>query len=281
VGISSGHSEEHIGASRVLAAVQSLHERLDAIENLAGTAGGAVLKGRDGHGAKATRPVPAWQRRTAGEERWQVALATAVAIALQLPLSGRVALVRPTWILPVAQALLLVGLIAANPRRIERQSRGLRMLALALTALISLANAWSAVRLVVEIAQGTGPSDATSLLGTGGAIWLTNIIVFALWYWEWDRGGPVARALATRPCPDFLFPQMQLSDRTDIVPADWEPAFGDYLYLAFTNATAFSPTDVMPLSRWAKTAMTVQSLVSLATAALIVARAVNILRLSA
>ena len=101
------------------------------------------------------------------------------------------------------------------------------------------------------------------------------MIVFALWYWEFDRGGPAARALGTDPYPDFLFVQMT---SPKLAPPDWEPAFADYLYLAFTNAAAFSPTDVMPLSRWAKLAMTVQSAISILTVALIVARAVNILK---
>jgi uncharacterized membrane protein len=99
--------------------------------------------------------------------------------------------------------------------------------------------------------------------------------VFGLWYWEFDRGGPAERAAGTRPYPDFQFVQMV---SPDMAPRNWEPAFTDYLYLAFTNAAAFSPTDVMPLSRWAKGAMTIQSIISIVTVALIVARAVNILK---
>jgi uncharacterized membrane protein len=101
------------------------------------------------------------------------------------------------------------------------------------------------------------------------------VIAFALWYWEFDRGGPVARALAIKPYPDFEFPQMT---SPELAPPSWEPMFADYFYLSFTNATAFSPTDVMPLSRWAKMLMLVQSAVSLLLAALVIARAVNILR---
>jgi len=149
-------------------------------------------------------------------------------------------------------------------------------LVLTLIALISLANAWSAGRLIWEIVNRTGStSDATTLLVTGGAIWVTNVIAFALWYWEFDRGGPVARALAIKPYPDFEFPQMT---SPELAPPSWEPMFADYFYLSFTNATAFSPTDVMPLSRWAKMLMLVQSAVSLLLAALVIARAVNILR---
>ena len=218
---------------------------------------------------------PAWRRRTVGEPRWQVAACTAVAIGLQVAVPGRLAVLRPVWVLPALEAVLLLALVLANPHRINRQSRVLRMLGLALATLISFANAWSVVSLAEGLVRGTEGENAGPLLVTGGAIWLTNVIVFALWYWEFDRGGPVARALGTDPYPDFLFVQMT---SPQLAPPDWEPAFADYLYLAFTNAAAFSPTDVMPLSRWAKLAMTVQSAVSILTVALIVARAVNILK---
>ena len=219
--------------------------------------------------------MPAWRRRTVGEPRWQVAACTAVAIGLQVAVPGRLAVLRPVWVLPALQGVLLLALVLANPHRINRQSRVLRMLGLALATLISFANAWSVVSLAEGLVRGTEGENAGPLLVTGGAIWLTNVIVFALWYWEFDRGGPVARALGTDPYPDFLFVQMT---SPQLAPPDWEPAFADYLYLAFTNAAAFSPTDVMPLSRWAKLAMTVQSAVSILTVALIVARAVNILK---
>jgi uncharacterized membrane protein len=219
--------------------------------------------------------VPAWRRVTEGEARWQVSLAVTTAILLQLPVSDRLALVRPTWLLPVLEGLLAVGLLIANPRRFNRESVVLRYASLALIALISLANAWSAGRLIGEIVHTTSStSKATPLLVTGGAIWVTNVIAFALWYWEFDRGGPVARALALKPYPDFQFPQMQ---SPELAPPSWEPMFADYFYLSFTNATAFSPTDVMPLSRWAKMLMLLQSAVSLLLAALVIARAVNIL----
>jgi uncharacterized membrane protein len=220
--------------------------------------------------------VPAWRRVTEGEARWQVSLAVTVAILLQLPVSGRLALVRPTWLLPVLEALLALGLLIANPRRINRQSMVLRYTSLTLIALISLTNAWSAGRLIWQIVHTShSTSSATTLLVTGGAIWLTNVIAFGLWYWEFDRGGPVARALAIQPYPDFQFPQMT---DPELAPPSWEPMFADYFYLSFTNATAFSPTDVLPLSRWAKMLMLVQSAVSLLLAALVIARAVNILR---
>jgi hypothetical protein len=257
--------------AHVLACIESVHDRLEAIEGLAHAAQGSAAR------ETAASRLPAWRRPTDGEARWQVAVCTAAAIALQLPVSGREVLVHPAWILPAVQGALLVGLVAANPHRINRQSTMLRALALTLAALLSLANAWSASALVVDIVRGTGPKTPALLLVTGGTIWLTNVIVFALWYWEFDRGGPVERALATtQRYPDFLFANMTVQDMPGIVPKDWEPTFTDYLYLAFTNATAFSPTDTLPLSRWAKMAMTLQSAVSLITATLVIARAVNI-----
>jgi len=199
----------------------------------------------------------------------------AAAVALQFPLPGRLVLVHPAWLLPALEGLLLVALVTANPRRINRESRALRLLGLTLAAILSLANAFSVARLIIGLVNGTEGSTAGPLLVTGGAIWLTNVIVFGLWYWEFDRGGPVARANADRMYPDFLFAQMT---SPHLAPPDWEPAFADYLYLSFTNAAAFSPTDVLPLSRWAKMGMTAQASVSIVTVALVVARAVNILK---
>ena len=259
----------------ILQGIRALHGRLDELDRRmppAERAGpGDQRPGEDGKlGFR-----PAWKRPTEGEARWQAAVAVAIAIALQFPLPGRLVLLRPVWVLPVIQGLLLLALVMANPRRINRESRALRMLSLTLAAVLSLANIWSAARLVTELLHSTAANAPGPLLITGGVIWLTNIIVFALWYWEFDRGGPVARANATRPYPDFLFVQMT---SPKLAPPDWEPTFGDYLYLSFTNATAFSPTDVMPLSRWAKMAMTAQASVSIVTVVLVVARAVNILR---
>jgi uncharacterized membrane protein len=188
-------------------------------------------------------------RPTAGENRVPVAVAVLAAVVLQL--------------------------VAANPVRVKRRHPALRIGDLALTALITLANAVSAGLLVHALLTGRASNDATTLLGSGAAIYLTNIIAFALWYWEFDRGGPIERAAATRSHPDFLFPQMATPELTH---DEWEPEFVDYLYVSFTNATAFSPTDTMPLSRWAKALMLAQSAVAFMTVALVVARAVNVLR---
>ncbi len=265
----------------ILDGIRALHNRLDEFEHRVSPAGHSDPAGQGGPGGR-TGPrglgfIPAWKRRTEGEARWQVAVAVAVAVALQYPLPGRLVLLHPVWLLPTLEGLLLVTLIMANPRRINRESRAIRLLSLTLAALLSLANAWSVARLVIGLVNGTAPEGKTpgQLLVIGGIIWLTNVIVFALWYWEFDRGGPVGRANADRMYPDFLFAQMT---SPQLAPPDWEPAFSDYLYLSFTNAAAFSPTDVLPLSRWAKMAMTGQASVSILTVALGVARAVNILR---
>ena len=128
--------------------------------------------------------------------------------------------------------------------------------------------------LIRGLLQGS-KAEASQLVFSAIQIWLTNVIVFGLWYWELDRGGPSARCTPEHREPDFLFPQMATPS---IAPDGWFPHFVDYLYVAFTNATAFSPTDTLPLTVWAKGLMTVQSLASLLTVALVAARAVNILQ---
>lgn len=217
--------------------------------------------------------TPAWRRVTAGEPRWPVSIAVLVMIALQFGLPSELHL-GPVWAVPAVELALLVTLVAANPGRIDREHPALRALGIALIVVATIANADSVLHLVTGLVGGTFGSKANPLLLDGASIWLTNVIVFALWYWESDRGGPSARAHARVRYPDFLFPQM--SDRGNSDP-EWEPGFVDYLYVSFTNATAFSPTDTMPLSRWAKLAMLLQSSVSLVTVALVIARAVNIL----
>jgi uncharacterized membrane protein len=177
------------------------------------------------------------------------------------------------YVLPGMEAALLVAVVAVNPFRMNRESDALRWASIVLTALVVLANAWSVVLLVADL-LGRRPASAVELLGAGGTVWLINVVAFALVYWELDRGGPAARAAAARDRPDFLFPQMQ---NPEFAAKDWEPAFVDYAYLSFTNVTAFSPTDVMPLSRWAKTTMMVQACVSLVVVVLVVARAINAL----
>ncbi len=225
-----------------------------------------------GHAEDRLKPI--WQQATEGEHRLPVAAAVAVAIALQLALPNRLTM-HPVLLLPVLESVLLVGLIAANPKRINRESKALRSASLALIAIISFDNIWSAGHLIRRLIDNQMGSTAGPLLASGASIYLTNVIVFGLWYWELDRGGPVGRLMGRNPYPDFLFSQMT---NENLAPPNWRPTFVDYLYTSFTNAMAFSPTDVLPLTRWAKTLMAIQAGVALGTVALVVARAVNILK---
>jgi uncharacterized membrane protein len=225
-------------------------------------------------GARGAAP-PAWRRKTQGERRWPASLAVIAAAALQLSLPARLA-IPPRYLLPALEMLLLIGLTAADPGRINRREKHLRVTGIVLIAAVSAANIWSATRLVSELLRAEPIVDsAARLMVNGGSIYLTNIIAFALWYWELDRGGPAARTHGIECYPDFLFPQMS---SPDMAPPEWEPTFVDYLYVSFTNATAFSPTDVMPLTRPAKLAMGLQSTVALVTVALVIARAINVLK---
>jgi uncharacterized membrane protein len=236
----------------------------------------ALLRGPDAVARAAQRHIlePAWRTVSEGESRWPVVVAVLGAVALQLTLPDDLA-VHPRWLLPALQLLVLAGLVAVNPGHFGGStSSRVRGTSIALIAAMALANAVSAVRLVRDLVHGGVFEDAALLLRAGAAIWATNVIVFALCYWEADRGGPGSRAKGADQYPDFLFPQMQAPELT---PPGWEPNFIDYLYTSFTNATAFSPTDVLPLSRWAKLAMMLQSALSLTVVGLVVARAVNIL----
>jgi hypothetical protein len=179
--------------------------------------------------------VPAWLRPTAPENRLPVAASIMVAIALQIGLSARYGL-HPRWLLPALEVALLGVLTAINPVRLSRRTRVGRYLTMALAGAITLDNLVSAFVLDYGIVTGKNSNDAIGLLSAGAAIYLTNIIVFGIWYWELDRGGPFNRAAATVPHPDFLFPQMV---SPEISPEHWEPRFLDYLYTSFTNVMLY------------------------------------------
>lgn len=215
--------------------------------------------------------IPAWRRRTEGEQRWWVALALATAIGLQVALPNPF-VVHPRYVLPAVEAVALVVLVATHPERMSRRTRGIRIASQSLLGLVAANTALSVGLLVHQITSG-GHIRPIELLIGGAEIWLTNALVFGLWYWEYDRGGPASRALGLTDKPDLLFPQM--TDPT--LGRDWEPNVLDYCFVAYTNSTAFSPTDTLPLSRWAKVLFMLQSAISLVTVALIAARAVNVL----
>ena len=218
--------------------------------------------------------VPAWRRSTPGEPRWHLVVVVLVAIGLQLALPEQLGL-RPKMLLPALEGALLVALVVAEPGRLESRHPALRYGGLLMVALVTLANATSAVLLVRELLGGQGRSgSASALLTSGATVYLTNIVAFGLWFWDTDRGGPVARSAGDRQHPDLMFAQMA---SPELAVPGWEPRLLDYLYLSYTNATAFSPTDTLPMARWAKALMALQSTVALVTVALVIARAVNVL----
>jgi hypothetical protein len=229
-------------------------------------------------GSKTPAPPPVTPVRAAarGERWWPVALTIVAAAALRVVLPAKYQVV-PPWVVPAVLIALLAVLIIGDPGRIDRQRAWLRIVTGAVIACITLANLLAAVHLVRDIITNNKlfSSNATGLLATGGVIWVTNVIAFGLWYWDLDRGGAAARAHHPDVNPAFVFPEMQ---HTDYVSATWVPEFADYLSLAFWTATAFSPTDISAIKRWAKLLMMVEAMVSLGIGALVIARAINILK---
>ena len=209
------------------------------------------------------------------ESHWAPAAAVVVAMLLHVGLPGAL-VIGPGWVVPVLEAALLIPLVLTRPHRSVDQSVRRRRLALTLTALLTVANGVALVLLVHDLVR-TGPSavGGRSLVLAALSIWLTNVVAFALWYWELDAGGPAARSgQLPRRDADFLFPQ---GATPEAAAPGWRPLFVDYLYVSFTNSTAFSPTDTMPLSRIAKALMMVQSAAALLVVVLVAGRAVNIL----
>ena len=204
---------------------------------------------------------------------WEPQLVVAVALGLDLALPNKLT-IGPTWLLPAVEGGLLVALVVASPHPAARHSMFRRHVAIGLIALVSAVNAFSLALLCHYLVSGHAENGRRLILA-GIVLWVTNVLLFGLWYYELDRGGPVARLLREHRYPDFLFPQM--TDAAPYSPSDWSPRLIDYLYTSFTNATAFSPTDTMPLTSAAKWLMSAQALAALVTLGLVVARAVNIL----
>jgi hypothetical protein len=206
------------------------------------------------------------------ETRWPATLAILAAIGLYLALPPTLVL-GPAWVFPALEGAILVPLTAARPHRHPGESGPSRMAAIVLIALANIGNVAS-LGLLVHLLLGGLHITGRTLILSAIEIYLTNVIVFGLWYWELDGGGPAARLANRSPYRDFLFPQMNAPDKA---PPGWRPTFVDYLYVSLTNATAFSPTDTLPLSRKAKSLMSVQCVASLLTVALVAGRAVNVL----
>jgi len=222
---------------------------------------------------QAAKPVPPAYKRTP-EPRWPAMLALLAVGGLRLVLPDDLSL-GPKWLLLAVVAFLLIPTVWSHYLRNSRMNRTLGYI---VTSVVTLDMTWSLCLLVAALpSHRQSPAD---LLRSAGALWLANILVFASWYWKLDAGGPHERDLrGAQTDGAFLFPQMTLDQTTrrDMGEACWSPGFVDYLFLAFNTSTAFSPTDSPVLSRWAKLLMMIQSLISLATVALLAARAINIL----
>jgi hypothetical protein len=217
-----------------------------------------------------------------GEARLPSALVVAAAIVLYALLPEQL-IVGPRLVIPALEAALLAVLIAVNPRRMTRDNRWERTAALTLVGLIAVANTVALILLLRQLVT-TDRSSAVELLIAAGQVWLTNVIVYGLAYWELDRGGPVARTHLPRPQlarADFRFPQDEDHDTVDEVQAgsskvsDWVPAIVDYLYVSLSNSSAFSPTDTMPLSTRAKIMMGIEATSALVISVLVIAKGVG------
>ncbi|ADP84471.1 hypothetical protein [Pseudofrankia inefficax] len=230
---------------------------------------------------------PCQRRRAvrAAVRRLPAAIATAVAIGIYALLPAQLIL-GPRLIIPILEGGLLASLVAVNPRRMARQTRWSRAISLGLVGLIALTNLVALGLLIRDLVAEHVQQGRPLLLGAL-QVWLTNIIVFGLAFWELDRGGPVARTQSDRsalPPADFRFSQDENHDtiaevaRSSSRTSGWVPSFIDYLYVSTTNSTAFSPTDTMPLTSRAKLLMALESIAALLTSILVIARGVGILQ---
>lgn len=214
----------------------------------------------------------AWGVPSPRRSYWPARLAILASIVLYLLLPDRL-IPGPRYVVPIVEVVVLAVLTLGFPHHTTVDSQPRRFIAIGLFAVVSAANVANLVLLLNALLRG-GVQNGRELIFASAAVWVTNILVFGLWYWELDRGGPYERHNPDHREPDFLFPQMSVPGSG---PPDWAPGFIDYLYVSFTNATAFSPTDTMPLTGMAKLLMGMQSMTSLLTVAVVASRAVNIL----
>jgi uncharacterized membrane protein len=228
---------------------------------------------KPGEGTSADGFLPSWRRSTDPEPRWTAFAAVAVIIAGHTWVANSLSL-RPIWLYPTVAGILLVASLAVYiPSRTE-PGRALRALSLGLISVLVIANIVGVFLLVRGVFVGSALSPSGLLL-TGTALWVVNLAVFAVIYWEMDGGGPEARADGYQDYPDLVFPQQQ-QDQQGLTPPDWKPTFPDYLFVSLTSSIAFSPTDAMPYSKRAKLVMGTGSMLSFVIAAMLVARAINI-----
>ena len=199
-----------------------------------------------------------------------VAVLAGVALQVGTPKTGRF---RYWWIFPILELVALAAVLIRDPGRIDRRTRAARRTTLVLIALMTIGTLWGLAVLMLDILDPNFSTvSATALLGRGAALWVTNVLVFSLWFWELDRGGAAERAAGSGILPSFGFPEDAMPE---LVAKGWMPRYPDYLYLSYTNATAFSPTDTLPVRTWAKMIMMIESSISLVTAILVIARAIN------
>jgi len=206
------------------------------------------------------------------EPRWPASVALLICVGLYIILPHRL-VVGPRWLLPVLIALPLLPLSSTRHRH-PNEAGWVRKLTLALIGVVTVANVTSMALLVHRLLVAN-VSQGRNLIYSAVSVWLTNVIVYGLWFWEIDRGGPHLRAGGTAALPDLQFPQME---NPQLAPISWRPRFTDYLYTSFANGTSFAPADAMPLTAKAKLLFASESVVSLVTIAVVAARAVNILK---
>ncbi|WP_327633842.1 hypothetical protein OHB24_28075 [Kribbella sp. NBC_00482] len=221
---------------------------------------------------KPTKALPSSTRHT---RRWPASLAVVAVLVLQVLVPTQINAL-PRWLMPVLGGLLLLPLVWMNPFHLRRDEPWLRSVELVLLAILVAVNAYYLAGMIFFLNNGDA-NEGKVLVKSALLIWVTNVVAFAVWYWEIDRGGPFARAPEHEretERADLLFPQMTVD-----LPGwkGWLPGFTDYLYVALTNATAFSPTDTLPLTARTKTLMGIQSAIALLTVAIVAARAVNVL----
>ena len=231
----------------------------------------------DRHGATTPNPRGGRDRRVDlreyAESRGSAFLAAGTVIAGQAWLANSLAL-PPVWLMPVVSAALLIASVTVYRSDLEEPSQSMRWFARGVVGMLAIANAVCLILLVRGVFMGSH-LDALGLLLSGVVLWVVNIAVFALAYWELDGGGPEDRARDSGKLPDLVFPQQQ-PDQERLAPEGWTPQFSDYLYVSLTASTAFSPTDAMPYTGTAKLLMALESTLSFAIVAMLVARAVNI-----